>query len=565
MPDIQSLYIERSPCGNCYRCVRECEVKAISTSPAGPEIVTERCVACGDCLSMCRYGYVRMRDDVHLARRFIKNHTIKVASVAPDWMVEFEGIGPSRFVEAMKLLGFTHVSESSLGAEATMKQEKGVSVARGGLNISPRCPVVADYIARYKPRLASSLLPVPKPYEAHAQMIRSWWGHEAHIIHFSSCIALKRETERGDSHVELALTFRELRDWMHNEGVDFDKISGNDSYQFEPFVARHGVMYPLEGHGIDPATEITVVAGSGMAGVVSLLDIPQTGNQGTVYLDLMACHGGCLGSNGRGSRRGGSLVAGHVSIAGVAARRLKIDESYTLPAVKYREITPPPEINSFVAESETLKALASLGLSDESQQIDCNACGYVTCRRFAKALSKGAVTREMCIHYVQSEMSAKFTTLLGKLSAGIAVVDSNGNIVEANRMLATMLGSRATQLSDSNPGMKGVAASEVMPFAKLIGSVLENGNESVVRDVQVRERILTVSIHSVQKHKTALVICRNMHFSQVRNEEIVRRTQKVIDENLETVQKIAHLLGENASRTEAILNSILDAQTPENG
>jgi hypothetical protein len=34
-------------------------------------------------------------------------------------------------------------------------------------------------------------------------------------------------------------------------------------------------------------------------------------------------------------------------------------------------------------------------------------------------------------------------------------------------------------------------------------------------------------------------------------------------ENLSTVQQIAYLLGENASRTEAILNSIIDSHEME--
>ena len=40
---------------------------------------------------------------------------------------------------------------------------------------------------------------------------------------------------------------------------------------------------------------------------------------------------------------------------------------------------------------------------------------------------------------------------------------------------------------------------------------------------------------------------------------MIQRTRRVMRENLETVQRIACLLGENASRTEAILNSIVTA------
>ena len=45
----------------------------------------------------------------------------------------------------------------------------------------------------------------------------------------------------------------------------------------------------------------------------------------------------------------------------------------------------------------------------------------------------------------------------------------------------------------------------------------------------------------------------------VRRDQVVRRVEEVIRMNLETVQKIAYLLGENASETELRLNNVLEA------
>jgi len=41
---------------------------------------------------------------------------------------------------------------------------------------------------------------------------------------------------------------------------------------------------------------------------------------------------------------------------------------------------------------------------------------------------------------------------------------------------------------------------------------------------------------------------------------VIKRARDVIKENLETVQQIAFLLGESASKTEKTLNSIIEAQ-----
>ena len=48
-----------------------------------------------------------------------------------------------------------------------------------------------------------------------------------------------------------------------------------------------------------------------------------------------------------------------------------------------------------------------------------------------------------------------------------------------------------------------------------------------------------------------------MHAPDVRREEVINRVTEVIDKNLEMVQKIGFLLGEGASETEQMLNSII--------
>ncbi len=564
MSELDSLYIERNDCADCCRCIRECPLKAISLTAEGAAIDAGLCVVCGECLQVCKQDAVRLRDDVYLARKFIKTHTIKVASVSPQWTVEFEGIDTCRFVEALKLLGFTHVSESALGAEASMRKEMEMAAERPGLSISSRCPVVVDYIRKYKPRLLEGLLPVVSPMMAHARMIRSWWGREARIIHISSCVAAKNEIAEEEGLVDIVLTFKELKRWMSDEGIDFDHISGHDSYQFEPYTARGGFMYPLSGI-VTASEKMLTISASSLKGVCDTLDAVPARLEGPVMLDLMTCPGGCIGSVG--ATCDPNAAVGHrLALKRLSDERAKISEPYTLPYIDvtrgFGEMAP---VTQFVSESETLAALDDLGLPMQLQQLDCNACGYGTCRRFAKALSRREVPREMCIHYVRSRLRVGFIGLIDRLAAGVAVVDNNMQIVAANRMLATMLGADAVSVYDANPRFRGLNVVDVFPFSSMISSVLENGDDSLVRDVQIKDRIITVSVHSLLKYRNVLVICRNMLFSQVRNEEVVARTRKVVRENLETVQKIAYLLGENASRTEAILNSILNTEKLDNG
>ena len=54
----------------------------------------------------------------------------------------------------------------------------------------------------------------------------------------------------------------------------------------------------------------------------------------------------------------------------------------------------------------------------------------------------------------------------------------------------------------------------------------------------------------------------NINQPQFRTDIIAKRTREVIQKNMETVHQIAFLLGENASFTDSLLNSILE---PEKG
>lgn len=555
-----SLYIERNDCVNCYRCVRECAQKAINIVCDGVRIDAARCISCGACISMCKPGVIKLRSDIYIARNVIKQEGTVVASVSPQWVTEFEGVSPERFIEALQLLGFDHVSESALGAQESMRLEHEHLRNNGGIGISARCPAMVDYILKHRPRLKGLILPVASPMIAHARMIKSWWGHDARVVHISGCVAAKDEALRNPEQVPVALTFRELRKWFAEEGIRFDKISGHGNYRFEPFLAKGGVRYQLCG-ALEAGEGVVSIAESTMEGIQNVLEVAPTVSEKPVWLDMMACAQGCLGSNGATFEKV-SRVSQRVVFEQAASARARMTEQYTLPAVDMsRPEYEPAQVDTFVPEGDTVMALDELGISSPAQQTDCDACGFGTCRRFAKALSRGEVKKEMCWQYVNRELTSKFTALVARLSSGVAIVGSNMRIEEANRLLATMMGAEAEYAYEANPGLRGVNAAEIMPFASYISAVLENGDDSMVRDFQIKERIITVSIHTIQKYKSVLIICRNMMFSQVRNEVIVARTQKVIKENMETVQKIAYMLGENASRTEAILNSILNAET----
>ena len=76
--------------------------------------------------------------------------------------------------------------------------------------------------------------------------------------------------------------------------------------------------------------------------------------------------------------------------------------------------------------------------------------------------------------------------------------------------------------------------------------------------------MLNVSIFPIRKNKICGAIIRDLYSPEVQGEEVTNRVTEVIEKNLEMVQKIGFLLGEGASETEQMLNSIIESYKTKN-
>ncbi len=151
---------------------------------------------------------------------------------------------------------------------------------------------------------------------------------------------------------------------------------------------------------------------------------------------------------------------------------------------------------------------------------------------------------------------------MGHIPYGVFVADRSLSIVEANDAFVQMMGAEAQTAYKSSSGLAGVGLGTVTPFSDIVAGMFRSSEDSLERDIQVKERMLALTLFRLPGD-TICGIVRNLFLSSVGSDEIVSRSKAVINDNLETVQKIAYLLGQTASRTEAVLNSIIESQTPE--
>ena len=140
------VYTLVNECHDCYKCVRECHVKAIKIEDGHASVIPDKCIACGACVKACPAGAKRVRGDVDKIRKLLLSKKDVYVSLAPSWSGVFE-IPAEKMISILKRLGFKEVSETALGAEeVSIKTAEMLNNAEKGLFISSACPVIVDFI-----------------------------------------------------------------------------------------------------------------------------------------------------------------------------------------------------------------------------------------------------------------------------------------------------------------------------------------------------------------------------------------------------------------------------------
>ncbi len=151
--------------------------------------------------------------------------------------------------------------------------------------------------------------------------------------------------------------------------------------------------------------------------------------------------------------------------------------------------------------------------------------------------------------------------MMHKIRAGIIIVDSELKVIDSNEAFARVFGSEIEELYETIPGLHGAELKELVPdiIYKMFSSTLISGENMAERDLKIQNKLLHISVITIYKHRVVGALIRDMSAPSLVREEIISRAQRVNRKNLDTVQKIAFLLGDNASQTEELLNSIIEA------
>ena len=159
------------------------------------------------------------------------------------------------------------------------------------------------------------------------------------------------------------------------------------------------------------------------------------------------------------------------------------------------------------------------------------------------------------------EASVISSAMMHKIRAGIVIVDQDFKVIDSNAGFAKLFGEELEELYETIPGLQGADLNELIPEVvfKMISSIMASGENMLDRDLKIQNRLLHISVITIYKNRVVGALIRDMSAPLLVREEIISRAQRVNKQNLETVRKIAFLLGENASQTEELLNSIIES------
>ncbi len=561
------IYTERTECQDCFKCIRECPVKAIKVENACAAVIPELCIMCGHCVEVCPNGAKHVRDDLKRARQLLIEKEKVYASIAPSFVSEFPDIPASAIIRALKKLGFQGVSETALGAEqvsgssARLLQDKTPRVI-----ISTACPVVVNFIRKYHPQYAKCLMPHVSPVLAHCKLLRESYGPEIGIVFFSPCIGKKQEADANPNLLDVALTFEDMRRWLIEDGLSFDAFGNTED--FVPYAAREGALYPVDGGmmaGVKASCSVMepdCMSFSGIRNIQkAIAGLTEIRLSNPVFLELLACEGGCV--NGPKASNRHATVRKRCQIISYA--KYSCDQiPRPLEADEMLGLAPDPVPVKEYTDKMIQQTLQTVGKYSQEDELNCSGCGYDNCREFAKALIDGKAEKVMCVTYMRKLAQKKANALMEKVPSAIVLVDEEVRLIDCNLNFAKILGPEVEKVFRSKPGLEGIFLREIAPFYSLFKTVLEKGQDMLNRDLSYEKSVFHVDIFTIEPQRVVCGIFQDITKPTIHKEAMIHKAQDVIKKNLTTVQQIAYLLGENAAESEVILNSIIQSiTTPE--
>lgn len=549
----ECLEFKKARCKNCYKCLRECPVKAIEVTNHQAKIIEDRCILCGRCTEVCPQNAKYVHSEKESVKALLASGKKIVASVAPSFVGSFGADDFSVMKIALAKLGFRDAEETAVGANAvTERYAEDLKSGKYKNYITSACPAIDRLIQIYYPKALPYLANVDTPMIAHAKMLKKRFA-DAKVVFIGPCIAKKREGFESDV-VDGVLTFEDLRDLFAEKGIDLNTIAKFDyGVKEENNKARY---YPIN-RGIIKSFQnfeknYEYVSVDGVSRVMEVLE--NIDNLSGMFLEVNACEFGCV--NGPCSlQEAGSALKRTAEVRRYANRNEGLPEVVLKPNLDFTKSFPRLRNKARPASEREIDAiLRSTGKYKPEDELNCGACGYATCREKAWAVVNGYAPVDICLPYMRERAESMSYEIIQNSPNGIAIVDGDLKLVDINLKAMELWGIEERDVKGRdlvdffNPTDFVIALSEVRNLTR----------KKVKIDKTNRFAEMTISL--LKEHKMMFCIMKDITEGVNYDEklrkmklETVETTDEVIKKQMRVAQEIASLLGETTAETKVAL------------
>lgn len=427
-------------CTGCNKCVRDCPVLIanVATDAGKVTVDSEKCIACGACFDACEHNAREYQDDTKSFFTALEAGKKISVILAPAFLANY----PHEYKKVLGYLkekGVNHIYSVSFGADiTTWGYLKYITEHQFLGGISQPCPAVVNYVEKYIPELLPKMMPIHSPMMCMAIYIKKYLKCDDELAFISPCIAKKTEITDPNcyGYVKYNVTFKKLFETIGN------KYQGCKEYEDELEYGM-GALYPMPGglrenveHFLGKEQVVRQVEGEEEAYryLHEYLERIRTNRRQPFMVDILNCSKGCIyGTATEPERNTDDVMLTLSDMRNRASDRTETKKGLFWKKGKngspWDDSVPENErlanlmkafadldINDFVrkytnknvvikepSEHEIQEIFTSMNKTDAaSQKINCESCGYSSCRNMARAIYNGVNVKENCVHYVKS-------------------------------------------------------------------------------------------------------------------------------------------------------------------
>ena len=432
-----SIRVDTEKCDGRMKCLRVCPTQAIRVRNGKSVIIEEKCIDCGECITVCPHGaIIPLTDPFGELTKF--RHTVAVPS--PALYAQFgREILPERILSGIKRLGFDDAfdlaptcGEVSFAIQEYLREYKGPKPL-----ISNVCPTIVRLIQVKYPALIDQIIPIETPRELAGREIKKKKSKQLKLkekeigaFYLTPCpvkmISIKQPAEKGKSYLDGAISISDIYAPLLSAMEGIEKGSYRKALES---ICILGIGWAMDG-GICRTLRLkNSLAVSGLGEVLKVFDDIERGKLRNIdFVEAYSCTQGCVG---------GSLTVENVYIS--YNKILKLIETLEFEQIKacpdIREVRKLYSQKYFFIEGKLeprpLKPLdmdlaKAIRKRKEKEtiyaslpKIDCGACGAPTCITFAEDVVKGEAEITDCVFNLPqkfTELSEEFSELLKKPS-----------------------------------------------------------------------------------------------------------------------------------------------------